>query len=64
MLKERDEDGLYAAAERGEAPNIPGVTAPFEEPGGADLVLRTDELGLEDSAEQVVALLRERGFIF
>ena len=64
VLKQRDEDGLYAAAERGEAPNVPGVTAPFEEPGGADLVLHTDELGLEESAEQVVALLRERGFIF
>ena len=64
VLRARDEDGLYAAAERGEAPNVPGVTAPFEEPAGADLVLHTDQMGLEESAERVVALLRERGFIF
>ena len=61
-LRDRDEDGLYAAAERGEA-NVPGLSARFEEPAAPDLVLQTHMLGIDACADRVVALLRERGFI-
>ena len=61
-LRERDEDGLYAAADRGEA-NVPGLSARFEEPAAPDLVLQTHMLGIDACADQIVALLRERGFI-
>ena len=61
-LRERDEDGLYAAAERGEA-NVPGLSARFEEPAAPDLVLQTHMLGINACADRIVALLRERGFI-
>ena len=61
-LRERDEDGLYAAAERGEA-NLPGLGTRFEEPAAPDLVLQTDTLGIDACANRIVALLRERGFI-
>ena len=61
-LRERDEDGLYAAAERGEA-NVPGLSARFEEPAAPDLVLQTHMLGIDACADRIVALLRERGFI-
>ena len=62
ILRERDEDGLYAAAERGEA-NVPGLSARFEEPAAPDLVLQTHMLGIDACADRIVALLRERGFI-
>ncbi len=61
-LRERDDDGLYAAAARGEA-NVPGLSARFEEPAAPDLVLQTDALGIDACADRIVALLRERGFI-
>lgn len=62
VLRERDEAGIYAAADRGEA-QLPGVTAPFEPPSQPDLVLRTDALDMDACSERVVALLKDRGFI-
>ena len=62
VLKRRDDAGIYAAAERGEA-HLPGVGAAFEPPAAPDLVLPTDTLDINACAARVVALLRERGFI-
>ena len=63
VLRSRDDEGLYAAAERGEIPSFPGVTATFEEPASPDLVMDTGELDVEICAERVLALLRARGFM-
>ena len=63
VLKERDDDGLYAAAERGEAPHVPGLSADFEEPAAPDMVLATDQIGVDACAERIVDLLRSKGFI-
>ena len=63
VLKERDDDGLYAAAERGEAPHVPGLSADFEEPAAPDLVLATDRIGVDACAERIIDLLRSKGFI-
>lgn len=38
-LRTRDTKGLYARAERGEIPRLPGVGVPYEEPVGAELEL-------------------------
>jgi len=62
VLKERDQVGLYAAAESGEA-RVPGVSSEFEEPAAPDLVLPTDELGIDACAQRILALLREKGCI-
>ena len=61
-LRERDEDGLYAAAERGEA-SVPGLSARFEEPAAPDLALQTHKLDIDACADRIIALLRERAFI-
>jgi bifunctional enzyme CysN/CysC len=63
VLKTRDKDGLYQAAERGELPSFPGVTTGFEEPTDPDLILDTDQLGIDECAERIVALLTDRGFV-
>ena len=63
ILKDRDELGLYTAAELGEARNVPGVSSEFEEPPAPDLVLATDELDIDACAERVIALLRAKGSI-
>ena len=62
VLKERDEYGLYDAAEAGEA-NVPGVNTGFEEPASPDLVLETDSLTVDACADEVIALLRGKGYI-
>ena len=62
VLRRRDQDGLYAAGDRGEA-RLPGLNAPFEQPAAPDLVLATDALGVEGCAERIVELLRARGFV-
>ena len=62
VLRERDEDGLYEAASRGEA-SVPGVSADFEAPEEPDLVLETGVLDIEGCADAVVALLQKRGFV-
>ena len=62
VLKDRDDHGLYEAAEAGEA-NVPGISADFEEPESPDLVLATDSLTVDACADQVVALLRGKGCV-
>ena len=62
VLRGRDEDGLYHAADRGEA-TLPGVNAAFEAPEAPDLVLATDALDVAACAARIVELLRARGFI-
>ncbi len=61
--RERDQRGLYAAADRGEIPDFPGVSAEFEAPANPDLVLRPAALTVEECAQRVIRLLRERGIL-
>lgn len=50
----RDPKGLYARARKGEIGNFTGVSAPYEAPEAADLVLDTDRLTLGEAVEQLV----------
>jgi bifunctional enzyme CysN/CysC len=61
VCRQRDTDGHYALADSGEIANFPGVSAPYEPPAAADLVLRTDRLNLGDCIAQVMNLLNSRG---
>ena len=59
----RDPKGLYAKAVAGQIGNFTGVSSPYEVPEHPELVLHTPELSPEQAAEQIVAMLRSRGFI-
>ena len=61
--KARDTKGHYAQALSGKMPNFPGVSAPYEAPENADLVLNTAELSISQCAEAIVDLLAKRGFV-
>ena len=61
VCKERDRTGLYEAVDEEGLETVPGVNAPFEEPVSPDLVLPTHELTVEESVEQLVALLESKG---
>ena len=54
VAEERDPKGLYRKARRGELPNFTGIDSPYEPPGKADLVIRTD---LMDEAECVARII-------
>jgi bifunctional enzyme CysN/CysC len=63
VLRARDQSGAYRLADEGRIAQMPGVTAAFEEPKAPDLVLRTDQLGVDESVGRIVELMRSRGYL-
>ncbi|MGD8894436.1 MAG: adenylyl-sulfate kinase [Acidobacteriota bacterium] len=61
--EKRDPRGLYAKARSGEIPEFTGVTAPYEPPLDAEIILRTDRETEEESAARVVAYLDANGYL-
>lgn len=61
--EQRDPKGLYKKARAGEIPEFTGISAPYEAPEHPELIVRTAEHTLEECAEQVIAAIRERGFV-
>jgi bifunctional enzyme CysN/CysC len=59
----RDPKGLYAKARRGELRNFTGIDSPYEPPEEPDVHVDTGSLSPEESAERVLAVLRERGLL-
>ncbi|MDR2876543.1 MAG: adenylyl-sulfate kinase [Chromatiales bacterium] len=57
----RDVKGLYKKARAGEIKAFTGISSPYEEPLNAELVVDTGSQSLDESAELVMKLLRERG---
>ena len=63
VCRDRDQEGLYGAADRGEIPNFPGVSYPYERPAHADLVLDTSKCEPAQCVDELVQLLESRGVI-
>jgi len=63
ICRHRDTDGHYALADAGEMANFPGISAPYEPPQRADLVLPTHEWPVERCVDAVLALLEQRGVV-
>ncbi|QDS93122.1 Bifunctional enzyme CysN/CysC [Roseimaritima multifibrata] len=61
--RERDTKGQYAQADAGKLQDFPGVTAPYEVPDAADLVINPAEDSLDDCVSAILELLREKEFI-
>ena len=60
VCRQRDADGHYALADAGELTSFPGVSAPYEVPTDADLVLPTDKLSVQQCVDQIIELLEQR----
>jgi bifunctional enzyme CysN/CysC len=56
----RDPKGLYAKARAGEIKDFTGVSAPYEAPDGADLVVDTSAAPAETCVEQLAEFARSR----
>ena len=52
--EKRDPKGLYEKARKGEIKDFTGISAPYEEPDNADLVIDTSKLSIEDGIEKLV----------
>jgi adenylylsulfate kinase len=61
--EQRDVKGLYKKARAGQIPFFTGIDSPYEAPENPELVVDTQRLSLEDSVQQVIELLAERGII-
>ena len=63
VCRARDHAGLYEAADRGEIRQFPGVSAPYDKPADADLVLDTSRLDVDACVRAVMAWLEAGQFI-
>jgi bifunctional enzyme CysN/CysC len=63
VAEQRDAKGLYAKARRGELPHFTGIGSPYEAPEAPELRLDLAALDPAAAAQQVLALLRQRGVL-
>jgi adenylylsulfate kinase len=61
--EKRDPKGLYKKARAGEIKDFTGVNAPYEAPDKPELVLDSDNKGIDELANEVVAYLESRGYL-
>jgi len=63
VLLQRDEGGLFAAAQEGKIKHVAGINAPFEEPLKPEVLLNTDVESLQTCVAKVLNTLELLGYI-
>jgi adenylylsulfate kinase len=63
VCESRDRKGMYKRARSGEIKEFTGVSAPYEAPERADLVVDTNMLSVDDGIAKVVGFLESEGWI-
>ena len=63
VAEQRDSDGWYARARRGEVEEFTGVNAPYEPPPSPEVHIRSDLESIDGAASKVIARLEELEFI-
>ncbi|OQX50047.1 MAG: adenylyl-sulfate kinase [Epsilonproteobacteria bacterium 4484_20] len=63
ICESRDPKGLYQKARKGEIPNFTGISSPYEVPVKPEVHVRTEEKSIDESAEQVIEYLKQKGYI-
>lgn len=58
--EKRDVKGLYAKARRGEIKNFTGIDSPFEQPKNADINIPSHELTIEEGAQKIYEIVKEK----
>jgi adenylylsulfate kinase len=59
--EKRDPKGLYKKARAGEIKNFTGIDDPYEAPRNPEIVLRSDQMSLQEEIDLLLAILVERG---
>ena len=63
VCEQRDVKGLYQRARTGKIKDFTGISSPYEDPLDPELVVETGTLTMQESVEQVMQLLRDRGIV-
>lgn len=63
ICEQRDPKSLYKKARAGEIKGFTGIDSPYEMPENPEIDLKTAEMSLEESAEQVISYLKSQGII-
>lgn len=63
VCEQRDPKGLYKKAKSGEIKEFTGISAPYEEPLKAEVVLDADTMTIEEEVKVVLDYLKEAGII-
>ncbi len=63
VCRQRDDNDMYEAADRGDIPMFPGVSATYEQPTDADLRVDTSSQPVEECVAGIINLLSVRGFL-
>ena len=63
VCEQRDTKGLYKKARAGQIPEFTGISAPYEAPENAELVLKSDQETVEESTRRVLDLLAKNNII-
>ncbi len=63
ICEQRDVKGLYKKARAGEIKAFTGISSPYEAPENPEIIVETGADPLDECADQVLKLLRERGIL-
>ncbi len=63
VAEQRDPKGLYKKARAGEIKGFTGIDDPYEAPESPELLVRTDQLSVEESVQAVLDMLEGRGML-
>jgi len=63
VCRDRDPNGMYEAADRGEIAGFPGVSAGYDRPTDMDLQLDTSRQNVDECVGQIIAVMQARGFL-
>lgn len=63
VCEQRDPKGLYKKARAGEIPDFTGISAPYEAPLAAELVVDTGAADVDACADIVIAHLERHGYL-
>lgn len=63
VCEERDPKGLYKKARAGEIPEFTGISAPYEEPENAEIVIDSGKMDVKECVAAVLNYLVEKGFV-
>lgn len=60
VCEERDPKGLYKKARAGEIPNFTGISAPYEPPETAEIIVHTDQQTASECVTQIIDFLKKQ----
>jgi bifunctional enzyme CysN/CysC len=63
IAEQRDPKGLYKKARRGELQNFTGISSPYEVPENPEVHVVTTKQTVDQSADAVIEVLRQRGIL-